>query len=69
MKGTTWPEAACVAVDYLFYSGYAVVAWLWARMALTAERLRQSSEPEQILHMPLEKSLSPSSTTREFYRV
>jgi alkylation response protein AidB-like acyl-CoA dehydrogenase len=38
-------EVGAAAVDYLFYSGYAVLAWLWARMALTAERLRQGTDP------------------------
>lgn len=38
-------EVGAAAVDYLFYSGYATFAWLWARMALTAERLRQGTDP------------------------
>ncbi len=38
-------EVGAAAVDYLRYSGYAVSAWLWARMALTAERLRQGTDP------------------------
>lgn len=29
-------EVGAAAVDYLFYSGYAMLAWLWARMAVCA---------------------------------
>ena len=32
-------EIGAASVDYLFYSGYAVLAYLWARMALTASEL------------------------------
>ena len=42
-------EVGAASVDYLFYSGYAVLAWLWARIALAAKRrLGQSGDAEYL---------------------
>ncbi|MCV6610536.1 MAG: acyl-CoA dehydrogenase C-terminal domain-containing protein [Amphritea sp.] len=43
-------EVGAASVDYLMYSGYAVLAYLWARMALTAQQKLASGEGDSAFY-------------------
>lgn len=47
MQATENPDAVgAAAVDYMYYSGYITLAYLWARMALVAQQALQGDTTE-----------------------
>lgn len=44
-------EVGAAAVDYLMYSGYGVMAYLWARMALLAQQKLEEGTAEESFYL------------------
>jgi hypothetical protein len=55
------PDAlGCASVDYMMYTGYVLLAWLWARAAFRADEMLASGEGD-------ESFLRAKIQTAEFY--